>query len=320
MIKNLVSILIPVYNRAPLIEETVRSALAQTYTNIEIIIVDNASTDGTWHILESLARDDRRIRIYRNETNIGPVRNWITCVERATGEYSKILWSDDLMAPSFLERCIPYIRDPDVGFVYSAARFFESENDLASGQVVFNKSGTGVFPSSVFIEGTISDADFPCSPGCALFRSGDLKNNLWLDVPNHLGSDFSMHAIGNDLLIFLLTAKVYKNYAVIAEPLSYFRVHQGSISVAEGAGRIVYHYDIVKAYFVNAQLMDVRYQKRLNARIFLHLRRYGDAPYGIRKVQDFYPDGFYRSIDFGLLFRYALGFTVKAVSKFFYTS
>lgn len=69
---NLVSILIPVYNRENLIEETVQSALNQTYKNIEIIVVDNQSTDNTWEILQKLASQDERIKIFQNNTNIRP--------------------------------------------------------------------------------------------------------------------------------------------------------------------------------------------------------------------------------------------------------
>ena len=86
-----VSVLIPVYNRQNLIETTVKSALDQTYQNTEIVIVDNKSTDNTWKILQALAQTDDRVKIYQNETNIGPVRNWLRCINEATGEYAKIL-------------------------------------------------------------------------------------------------------------------------------------------------------------------------------------------------------------------------------------
>ena len=89
---DLVSILIPVYNRETLIEDTVQSALNQTYPNIEIIVVDNKSTDRTWDILEKLANRDSRIKIFQNKTNIGPVRNWKRCIDNASGKYGKILW------------------------------------------------------------------------------------------------------------------------------------------------------------------------------------------------------------------------------------
>ena len=89
--RPLASILIPVYNRAGLIEATIRSALAQSYDPIEVVVVDNASTDATWEVLQRLALEDPRLRIFRNETNLGPVRNWRACAEHARGHYAKIL-------------------------------------------------------------------------------------------------------------------------------------------------------------------------------------------------------------------------------------
>ena len=101
---NLVSILIPVYNRDKFIEETINSALSQTYQNIEIIIVDNNSTDNTWRIIKKYTKKDNRIKAFKNDTNIGPVRNWKKCTDKADGEFGKILWSDDLIAPEFIEK------------------------------------------------------------------------------------------------------------------------------------------------------------------------------------------------------------------------
>ena len=76
-----VSILIPVYNREALIGECIQSALFQTFTDFEVIIVDNASTDNTWGICQRFAEQDKRVRVFRNEKNIGPVRNWRRCVD-----------------------------------------------------------------------------------------------------------------------------------------------------------------------------------------------------------------------------------------------
>ncbi len=63
------SILIPVFNREELVQRAIQSALAQTLSDIEVIVVDNASTDSTWEVVQGLAGTDRRIHAYRNETN-----------------------------------------------------------------------------------------------------------------------------------------------------------------------------------------------------------------------------------------------------------
>lgn len=102
----LVSILIPVYNRVSLVGETIESARNQTYQNIEIIIVDNCSTDGTWSVLKNFSKKDCRIRIFQNAENIGPVLNWKRCINEARGIYAKILFSDDLVSENFVENSL----------------------------------------------------------------------------------------------------------------------------------------------------------------------------------------------------------------------
>ncbi len=291
--RDIVSILVPAFNRADVIEQTVRSALAQTGADLEVVVVDNASTDATWPILQRLAAEDARVRILRNDVNIGPVRNWLACLAQARGRYAKILWSDDLIAPDFLARCLPFLRDPQVGFVYSAAVIFGGERPQAGGPVRFQLEGARdvTMPSRRFIEGVFSDGPFPFSPGCALFRTADLVRNLRLDIPNRQGSDFRTHAIGNDLLAFLLTAYDYPRVVLVGEPLAYFREHAGSISVAAGRGRLIHHYDLVKAFFAATVLKDRGLERTLNAHIFLHLKRFGAGPYGMSTVRDFYPEG-----------------------------
>ena len=97
-----VSICIPVYNTARFIGDAVRSALDQTYQDFELVIVDNASTDATPQILASF--DDPRIRLFRNEQNIGAQGNFNRAVSLASGEYLKLLCADDLLYPACVER------------------------------------------------------------------------------------------------------------------------------------------------------------------------------------------------------------------------
>ena len=109
MYKDLVSILIPTYNREKIILETLNCAVNQTYKNTEVIVVDNKSTDNGFEIIKGFAKSHPNVRVYQNEENIGPVKNWLKCMDYATGEYAKILWSDDLIAPDFIEMTLPYL-------------------------------------------------------------------------------------------------------------------------------------------------------------------------------------------------------------------
>src|SRR5690606_35808884 len=120
---KLVSIIIPVYNRVNIISETIESALGQRYEDFEVVIVDNASTDGTWEIIQQYALNDSRVRVFRNDHNIGAVWNWKRALYEALGYYGKILWSDDLIDEAFLEMTFALFEE-DVAFVYSKVRIF----------------------------------------------------------------------------------------------------------------------------------------------------------------------------------------------------
>lgn len=301
MTAPLVSILIPTYNRANLISATIRSALAQTYPALEVVVVDNASTDSTWEKIQAIAATDARVRPFLNAANVGPVNNWLECIRHAQGTYSKILWSDDLLHPTFLARTVPYLEDDDTGFVYTAARIFSDKHDDLQAPVEYAHLPTGRHSSSSFIEGALLGKPFPLSPGCAVFRTTDLRRNLWGDIPNAVGSDFRKHAIGNDLLLFLLTAHSYRNFAVVREPLALFREHAGSISVRSGPGRLILHYDLVRAYFAQTYIKDRRLLARLNTLLWWHQRQYDGAQYGIRSVRDFYPDAGFSGISLPFL-------------------
>jgi glycosyltransferase involved in cell wall biosynthesis len=210
-----VSILIPVYNRELFIAASVESALAQTFPDFELVIVDNASTDRTWGICQALASRDNRIRIFRNDSNIGPVRNWKRCIDEARGEIGKILFSDDLIMPSFLERTVPFFDDPEIGIVITAANIDGCVEYMWGGR-------SGKVTRWTYLRAMMFNGHLPVSPGAALFRMADLRRNLFVD--------FGRDGIGPDLLLLLLTAASYRFVAHVAEPLAVFHDHPGSIS------------------------------------------------------------------------------------------
>ena len=107
MSSPLVTIGLPVYNSEEFVERAIISALTQTFSDFELIISDNASTDSTGEICRRLANGDARIRYSRQERNVGVARNFAATVSASSGRYFKWLASDDLMAPAFLERCLP---------------------------------------------------------------------------------------------------------------------------------------------------------------------------------------------------------------------
>lgn len=117
--KPRVSIGLPVFNGEDYLVEALDSLLAQTYADFELIISDNASTDRTPEICQQYIEKDKRVKYFRNKTNLGGVYNDNRVVELASGEYFKWAAYDDICAPEFLERCVQVLdSEPDVVLCY----------------------------------------------------------------------------------------------------------------------------------------------------------------------------------------------------------
>lgn len=94
------------YNSAPFIESAVQSVLEQSYDNLELIIVDDCSTDNTYAIVAKKAEQDKRIRVFRNETNLGPSASRNRCIALSKGEFIQFHDSDDIMLKDKILSCI----------------------------------------------------------------------------------------------------------------------------------------------------------------------------------------------------------------------
>ena len=115
-----VSLGMPVYNAERYIEEALDSLLEQTFTDFEIVISDNASTDRTAEICRAYATTDERIRFIRNRTNYGVISNFNSVFRLSEGEYFKWCASDDICAPDFLRQAVAVLDDePSVVLVFS---------------------------------------------------------------------------------------------------------------------------------------------------------------------------------------------------------
>lgn len=118
MQKKLVSICIPAYNAAAFIAETIQSWQNQTYSNIEIIIQDDCSTDCTYQIALEYAKSDTRIKVFRNEINYGIGKNWNECYDHVLGEYTVIFNADDTINSNFIDDSLSIMKtDENLDFV-----------------------------------------------------------------------------------------------------------------------------------------------------------------------------------------------------------
>jgi glycosyltransferase involved in cell wall biosynthesis len=111
MNSNLVTVVIPTYNRAALIGETISSVLEQTYENFELLVLDDCSSDNTAEVVRSFK--DGRIKYFRHICNIGLVANWTCGVKLASGRYLSILGDDDKYETNFLMRRIEAFKNAE---------------------------------------------------------------------------------------------------------------------------------------------------------------------------------------------------------------
>ena len=116
---DLVSVIVPAFNAATTIDETLRSARGQTHSNLEIIVVDDASSDATVEIVEKHVRADARVRLARHPANRGLSATRNSAIDLSTGAFIAPLDADDLWRADKLSRQLDAFADPRVGVVYS---------------------------------------------------------------------------------------------------------------------------------------------------------------------------------------------------------
>lgn len=182
-IPNLVSIIMPSYNTAQYIGATIKSVLNQTYTNWELIIVDDCSTDNTDDVVKNYL-SDKRIKYLKNEQNSGAAVSRNRALREAKGQWISFLDSDDLWMPEKLEKQICFMKENGYNFSYTDYEEISAEGNM-----------TGVFvtgPKKITRTGMYNY----CWPGCltvmydatkvGLIQISDIKKNndyaMWLKV------------------------------------------------------------------------------------------------------------------------------------------
>lgn len=114
-----VSVCLPVCNGTPYVADAIRSVLSQTHTDLEVIVVDDASDDDTLACIATL--QDERLRVLQNFTRLGIPGNWNRAVDAALGPYVCVFHQDDIMKPANLARKVAVLEaNPEIQFVHSA--------------------------------------------------------------------------------------------------------------------------------------------------------------------------------------------------------
>ena len=216
----LVSVVVPVFNGLPYVVGTVDSILSQDYSNLELHIVDNGSTDGTSDWLRSL--DEARVSIVFRASTQSPEENWSQVTKLARGEFTKLVCADDLLAKDALTRQVSaLLKEPSVVMAASQRDVIDS-----TGRVLKRNHGLGGLRGLV----TGTDALRAClragtnllgEPFSALFRTPALMAAMpWGGSSGYL----------TDLATY---SRVIRNERLICLPgaIGSFRVSRGSWSV-----------------------------------------------------------------------------------------
>jgi glycosyltransferase involved in cell wall biosynthesis len=126
-----VTVGVPVYNGSATVEAALRSVMAQDFDDLEILVVDNASTDSTGDICRGLAAEDPRVRYVCNDHNIGQNQNFNRVFELAVGAYFRWMGDDDSLEPGYIAACVsPLDDDPSVSVVTTNQRYIAQDGTV----------------------------------------------------------------------------------------------------------------------------------------------------------------------------------------------
>ncbi|BAU63264.1 putative glycosyl transferase [Stanieria sp. NIES-3757] len=173
-----VSIGIPVYNGENYLSKALDSLLNQTFTDFELIISDNASSDRTQAICLEYAAKDARIRYYRNDSNLGAADNYNRVFELSSGKYFKWAAHDDTCAPDYLEKCVEVLENnSDVVLAYPKA-YLINEQDQITGIYTENIPITASKPHQRLYQLLETYGWFHGTQAFGLFRRNELAKTV----------------------------------------------------------------------------------------------------------------------------------------------
>lgn len=129
-----VSIITPAYNSSKFIGYTIQSVVDQTFTDWELIIVDDCSVDDTYQLAKKHGENDKRIRLFQNPQNSGPAISRNRAIEKAKGRYIAFLDSDDLWHPQKLEKQVRFMETNGYLFTFTGYEKME-ESGIKTGQL-----------------------------------------------------------------------------------------------------------------------------------------------------------------------------------------
>lgn len=222
----LVSVCMPIFRCERYIGEAIQSVLDQTFTDFEVLVFDDASPDRTYQIASAIK--DPRLRIYRNDRNIGPEANWNQAMAAARGRLIKVLPGDDTLYPTCLERQVTILKDSDnrdVVLVYCARDII----DRTGRRVMTARfQGNGIVRGQELVRRTVRyGTNIIGEPGAVLFRA---------EAAGHAGGFDASLGFVTDLDYWVRLLRFGNAYA-IPDVLCTFRISGENWSVELGRNR-----------------------------------------------------------------------------------
>jgi alpha-1,3-rhamnosyltransferase len=211
MINNrpLVSIVIPAYNHENYIEEAIDSIMNQTYKNIELIVINDGSTDKTDNIIRNALKKYNNVFKYISKENEGLIKTLNYSLGLVSGKYFKLLASDDILLPEYLDKMVNYLEGkPDYGMVYSDSYIINEQGIVLGNSNAHNQ----------FKEGNIFGDIFTSK-----FWIPALTVLIKMDVIMRYKYEDNYHI--EDWLLWCKISYYYK-VGLINEPLAKYRIHE----------------------------------------------------------------------------------------------
>jgi glycosyltransferase involved in cell wall biosynthesis len=235
-----VSLLIPTYNNAETVRAAIRSCVQQTYTDLEILIYDEVSQDGTRDIIHAAAKEDSRIRVLTGDTNSGPVRAWHRLLKEARGRYCTFVWSDDMLLPRYVETLKAVLDANPRQLLAGCGAYGESMPPPgAADPCAAQPDRQQGYPyPDIRLKGDeyalgILTGVFPLTQICSLFLTESAREVFehYIQIENPYGFDFTRRAYGNDVSFLSELALRSGEVLLTGEPLVVLRTSPRSMTI-----------------------------------------------------------------------------------------
>ena len=273
-----ISICIPTYNGDLYLHECIDSCINQSFSNYEIIICDDGSSDKTIEIIQAYQKNNSKIKFYKNESNLGLVANWNKCIKKSAGEWIKFVFQDDYISRDCLAEFAQLVNS-QTKLIVSKRNFLLPDDINDKDRKYYNQSvrtleNTGYYITNQFPIKIISTLavenicmNFIAEPSLVLFKKDVIE------IIGEFDSEFKQICD----LEFL--QRIATNYGLTYLPKKncYFRIHQQSTTVKNVSSNTYYLQHIEPVLLAHKMLYSKVYEKFRSSLSFFqlyHLKTY----------------------------------------------